>query len=1105
MTKKKPAPKSKDDQHTFTVVGIGASAGGLEALQEFFMNMPLNTGLTFVVIQHLSPDYKSLMDELLARYTKLQIRKAQDGMTIEKDTIYLIPPRKNLTIFHHTLYLEDQQNEKALNLPIDIFFRSLANEMKNRAIGIILSGTGSDGTLGIRSIKEVGGMVMVQDNQSAKFDGMPRSSISTGLVDYIVPPEQMPKELMDYLQHPFTEKSKSIEKVVSQNIDTFTKIMYTLRDHTGIDFSYYKKNTIIRRLERRLSVNRFNNLEQYLKLINESTREKDILYRELLIGVTRFFRDKESFDIIRNTILPQLFKDKNRKNLRFWSVGCSTGEEAYSLAILVSEYFEHANLKVDFKLFATDIDRNSIEFAGAGYYPDNIVSDIDPELLSKYFKRKDNGYQVNESIRKCIVFAVHNVLSDPPFSKMDMISCRNLFIYFQPEIQERVLSMFYFSLNIDAFLFMGSSETIGDMNKAFEAVDTKNKIFRYKRGYKPELNHDIPLPTVTRQENHLHEAQFIHRNGNARQEFISEMVENIFVPPSMVIDQNNQLVRILNDANQFLHFPKGAFTQDIFKMIDDNLKIILRNMIRNLKSGKKEVIYENITHLAGQKDLNLKVLGRTIEEPRKNEVFYLFSFVTSRKEENNVTVESIDVGTQSEERINDLERELQSTRENLQLTVEELETSNEELQSSNEELIASNEELQSTNEELQSVNEELYTVNSEYQNKIEELTQLNNDINNLLKNTNIGTLYLDRKLCIRKFTPLVSEITNIMEMDICRPIYHLDLSRLYDHFLDDINEVLEKLQPRENEIYLSKKELWYLLRIRPYRTEDNAIDGIIITFTDITTLKNAKQEADLIGDRLQLALHTGKMAWWEWDVPTGKVLYDDLKATMAGYTPGEFPDDVYKICELIHDEDYETTMLAMRNHLENKSPDYQTQYRIKTKNGDYRWFYDRGGIVEKTEDGNPLKLTGIVIDVTDLKNAELEVKRNEELLRNVMENSPVGKIMVDQDGNTVFANKKAQQILGISKNNDDQAYYDMRSVEMTDIDGNKLTKEYFPISVIKYSGQPLLNFNQILTKSGKKKILLSINGSPVKDEHEQVKGAVFSIDVHDESLKPDEP
>ncbi len=1094
MTKHDMTPQNRDDGPT--IVGIGASAGGLEPIQDLFSEMPEQTGLAFVIIQHLSPDYKSFMAELLSRHTGITIKKAEDGLIIESDTIYLIPPRKNMTVFDNKLYLEERKPAKSLNLPIDIFFRSLAKEKGKKSIGIILSGTGSDGTLGIRAIKEAGGMTMVQSQDTAKFDGMPRSSIATGQVDYVLEPGQMPEDLLNYLKHPFIKKSKSLDTEEPENTNTLSKIQAILRDETGTDFSFYKENTIIRRIERRISINRFSNLDQYYSFLTESENERKVLYKEFLIGVTRFFRDEEAFEAVAQKVYPVIM-NKTDGPIRVWTVGCSTGEEVYSLAISICEYMEKHGIHHDVKLFATDIDREAIEYAGAGFYPDSIVSDIPDVLLQKYFKRVGDGYQVSDRLRQMVVFATHNVLGDPPFPKIDLITCRNLFIYFKAKVQDQILSMFYFSLNTDGFLFLGSSEAIGEMSVAFSVIDSKHKIFSYKKGYQSQMRHKLTAPEIVKQKYTAPMHRPDGKMGKGKPAFLQEEIESVFVPPSVVVDDTNKIIKIYNDVNDVLTFPQGSFTPDLFQLVSEEMKLTLTSLLRKIRAKKKKVLYQNVKGAGGDTRRVLDVEGRPIYDRQQKTEYYLISFIHRDpvSPEEKVVSETVDMGGQYKDRVADLENELQYTKENLQATVEELETSNEELQSSNEELIASNEELQSTNEELQSVNEELYTVNSEHEKKIEELTQLNNDINNLLKNTNIGTLYLDRKLHIRKFTPVVSEITTIRGGDIGRPVSHLDLQGVYAGFLDDIQGVLDDLRPREKEVYNQSNAKWYMVRVMPYRTEDNAVEGVIVTFVEITSLKEMTRKYYAMSERLGKALELGDMAWWEWDVTTGEVVFDDKKAEMCGYRPDEFPSNVYKITELVHPDDYEHNMRAMREHLEGKRDRYESHYRIRTKDGEYRWFYDRGGIVKRDDKGGALKLTGIVIDVTRLKTAQRELEQREALLTNVLDNNPVASTMVDSNGMIVYANKRALAIFGISADEVAERRFDDSQWEMTAVDGSPLSAEELPFSRIKRTQQPVHRFRYLLKRPGADTLLLSINGTPVFDHENRVTGAVFSLDI----------
>lgn len=837
---------AKQNSQTPVVVGIGASAGGLEALQDFFKHMPGKTGLAFVVVQHLSPDYRSLMDELLARETDIPIRVAENEMEVEPDHIYLLPPRKNITITGNRLYLNEQEKGKRVNLPVDIFLRSLALDKGKNAIAVILSGTGSDGTLGTRAVKEAGGMVMVQDEASAKFDGMPRSSISTGLVDYILPPERMPEELVLFCKHPFVRQKKNLEEQLRGNADSLTKIILILREYCGIDFSFYKDATIVRRLERRVSINRLTSLDEYLAYVKDSDHEKEILQRELLIGVTRFFRDTEAFDALREKVLPALLANQS---IRIWSAGCSTGEEVYSLAILFREYQEKQGLSGDIKIFATDIDRTSIEYASRGFYPESVMADVDPVLLSKYFVRKENGYLINESIRKMVVFATHNILKDSPFSRIDLLVCRNLFIYLKPDVQTRILTMFYFSLNQGGFLFMGSSESIGEMNAAFECIDTKWKLFRFKEGFKPEYNALVPL-TRDRPPQRASGLAVLRQGAAGKQiERLLDSTLTALLPPSILLDENGIMLHIIKDVSPWIRLQPGRFSNSIFDNLSGDAIIAVNSLLRRLRTEVRSARTENqsahdpeepVTYYLDEAGVTLS--ARRIES--RHETAFLLSF-HSGLDKPHPAVRHTDMQDPAHcySEVSELEKELQFTRENLQATVEELETSNEELQSSNEELVASNEELQSTNEELQSVNEELYTVNSEHQSKIEELTRLNNDIHNLLRNSEVGALYLDRNLCIRKTTPAVSQITHIMESDIGRPIYHISLEADGSQLLQDIQTVVESLKPMDREISFKPGQI-HLVRIRPYRTEYNAVDGVVLVFIDITGLKALQAEIE---------------------------------------------------------------------------------------------------------------------------------------------------------------------------------------------------------------------------------------------------------------------
>lgn len=963
--------KPKDNYY----VGIGASAGGLEALEAFFKVMPTDTGLTFIVVQHLSPDFKSMMDELLARYTKMEILIAEDGMKTEPNKIYLIKPRTNLSIFKGKLYLQDQASRSHLNLPIDIFFRSLAEDKEKLAIGVILSGTGSDGTLGVRAIKESGGMVMVQDEQTAKFDGMPRSSIATGIVDYILPPHRMAEELLNYIKHPdlSTMEKRFANKRSSEapegETDELAKISMIMRKHSGIDFASYKENTMIRRIDRRVKINRLNNIDEYIGFLAKSQEERNILQRELLIGVTSFFRDPDAFASLEEKVLPEI--DFEKKEIRAWSAGCSTGEEVYSLAILLHEYQKKIGSENDIKIFGTDVDVRALEIAGNGYYPESIISDIAPELVAKYFIKREEGYQVAESIRKMVVFAKHNILKDPPFSKLDLLSCRNLFIYLKNEYQQRVLTSFYYSLNPEGFLILGSSESIGDLSTAFKAVDIKWKIYQYKKGFKAPLN-TTTLFRQNRAENKALDEQELVTSVNSMQldRVISAAISSV-LPPSIIIDSNDNLVQIINDVSPFIASQPGRFSNNFNSNMKREQALFVNNIIRRLKKSRQEMILSNISCFKSVKN-TVSLQGKVFSIEDRD--YFLISFIENKEADQKDEQVVLDVSEEVEHRVRTLESELQLAREGLQATIEELETSNEELQSSNEELIASNEELQSTNEELQSVNEELFTVNNEHQSKIDQLVKLNNDLNNLIKNTGIGALYLDSRLCIRKITSVVSEITNILETDIGRPINHLSSLESYPNMVQDINYVLDSLQNLEKEI-VDKNGDSYLVRIRPYRTENNAVDGIILTFVDINNLKKEQADVSRQRKRLEYGMEIGKMAWWEFDMSTNHLEYSPQKMTLLGFDPQELTNDFQEILIQVHPQDRATVRESFANCINGQADSLDLEFRMRRKDGSYGWFHNSGKTITSDQDNTPQKMMGTIIDISNLKQLEEELQQ----------------------------------------------------------------------------------------------------------------------------------
>lgn len=1077
-------------------VGVGASAGGLEALEQFFKNMPADSGLSFVVVQHLSPDYKSLMVELLSKHTMMQVLRAEDGMKIEPDCIYLIPPKKNMTVFHGSLFLTDQIHNHVINLPIDIFFRSLAEDFGDKSVGVILSGTGSDGTLGIRAIKGTGGMVMAQDDHSAKFDGMPRSAIATGMVDYVLPAEKMPAELLKYIKHPLTSKNQEKENLSSHE-NTLSKILSIIRNTIGVDFTYYKPNTIIRRLERRISINQISSYEDYVTFLEQSPKEVNILYKELLIGVTKFFRDSDSFDILKEQVIPAIVKNKDKDEpIRMWSVGCSTGEEAYSLAMLLSEQIEKSGHNHDIKIFATDLDKESIEYGSMGFYPESIVTDVSLERLKKFFVKKDKGYQINENIRKMVIFATHNIIKDPPFSKIDLISCRNMLIYLKPLMQKRVLSLFHFSLHQNGYLFLGSSESLGDLSRNFDTINTKWKIYAFKDNFSNDNIGDFLIPSLnkTKTTPQLPEISVKSNSTSVLTENIYNTIIDEFLPPSVIVDDNFEIVHILKDVNRYIKLPAGKASLDILSLVRKDISTALSIALHKCLKENKEILYNDLKLREKseiiQLNIKIKPFGERIKSRRL--LFIAFeeqqSIKTLIKDTENQSIEY-----DTNQQIKDLELELKYTKENLQATIEELGTSNEELQATNEELISSNEELQSTNEELQSVNEELYTVNSEYQNKIDILTQLNNDINNLLKNTNIGTVFLDRKLNIRKFTPAVTSAINILEMDIGRPIHHISHNTLYTNFLEDIENVLRTLVTKEVEVK-GKKNNWFLMRILPYRTLENAIDGLVITFFDITERKKFEEQLQQKSNLLISVLDNSPVASTILD-KNGKITYaNHMAEKVLGITKNEITKRNYNTPDWkITDEqgkefaDEKLPFIIIKN---SGQPVYEVIHNIEWPEGTRKTLSINGSpIFNENHEVDGVVCT--LLDITHKREYEEKLIREHELLIRILQNSPNAKIMSDSKGKITFANKLAMQLLKISEAKIQRGFsFDeipIQPLAASNQGDNVINK------VVK-SGKTVYNQQYTFADSNKNKANLFITASPAFDHNHEVSEVVMSID-----------
>ncbi|TWH50813.1 chemotaxis protein CheB [Dulcicalothrix desertica] len=838
----------KSSQTQLFVVGIGASAGGLRALEEFLENMPFCSGAAFVVIQHLSPDFKSLMKELLERRTRMAIYRVTEGMMLEANSIYLIPPGKNLVVENNQLHLLEQEdrNRHGLNFPIDIFFESLARNCAEYAVGIILSGTGSDGSNGLRAINEAGGFAMAQDPATAEFDGMPRTAIATGVVDQVLSAPALAafvyQLIRSFVEIPVSSRSQ-LQPFESHKLQLVANI---LAKYEQTDFSHYKTSTLTRRIHRRCLISGCNNLEEYISLLEVSSEERSILRHDLLISVTHFFRDPEAWKYLETSVIPQLIERiLPGEEIRFWVTACATGEEAYSLAILLEEAMERMDKQVRVKIFATDIDKEALDKATNGVYPETIANDVTSERLQRYFIRREQSYQVIRKLRERVLFAPHDITKDAGFTRMNMITCRNVLIYMQSELQQQVLRNLHFSLLSQGVLFLGEAETLGNIEEEFKPLSKKSKIYQKRREVR------LPIPTLRVEK--ISRSNFLpqskpQQTAEARLEPILNEAFSVFLSEQnatcLLVDRDFQLFHIFNHSLEILQFSTGRASTDVSKLVVPSLQLALSTALHRASRERRLVAYSGIK--LGEDDSRVVTLKVTYHETNKLASDFLMVIIQEDTRPQPTDSERFEADNEASQRIMELEYELQQTRENLQAVIEELETTNEEQQATNEELIASNEELQSTNEELHSVNEELYTVNAEFQSKIEELTELNNDIDNLLRSTDIGVVFLDSSLKIRKFTPAATVAINLVEADIGRPLEHITHNLNCSDLLAKLQQVIETQRQVEQEVKISRAGSNFgfnlLMRANPYLQEDGRLDGVVLTFVDIDEIKQVQQK-----------------------------------------------------------------------------------------------------------------------------------------------------------------------------------------------------------------------------------------------------------------------
>lgn len=843
-----PAKKVASSRPT-SIVGVGASAGGLEAFEQLLAAMRPDTGMAFVLVQHLAPKHQSILAELLSKATKMPVNEVSDGIAVRANEVYVIPPNAAMSIVDGVLHLSPLSPDRARRMPIDMFLKSLADDQHGRAIGVILSGTASDGTIGLQAIKAMGGVTFAQDERSAKYNAMPRNAVAAGSVDFILPPDLIAQELSRIAKHAHlfapVEESDAVEP---RKNETLVKIYTVLRNFSHVDFNYYKPGTIRRRIVRRMFLKKIDNLDGYLQFLRKSPEEVEILFNDVLINVTGFFRDSKAFESLQKTAFPAMMEHKpSGAPVRIWVPGCSTGEEAYSIAIALLEFLGDKAANMQIQIFGTDISEAVIQKARAGLYPESIAMDMTAERLKRFFQKIDGAYQIGKPVRDICLFAKQDLSQDPPFSKLDMISCRNVMIYMGPLLQKRIVPTFHYAINSNGILFLGSSETVGGFGDLFTLLDKKYKIYTKKSGVTP---HDFEF--VRRFEaDPQADASRTRPEAPYRvdlQKIVEQILLNRFALPSVVVDEKLDIVQFIGQTGRFLDPMPGEATLNLLKMVKGGLQHELRLAFQKVKhygSLRKEGVPVDLN--GSLHTVNVEILPVKTRPGR--ELYYLVVF--EERGASNAGASKSAPNEDKEKKAGKtkpsvleaenarLSSELEATSEYLQSIIEEQRTTNEELRSANEEIQSSNEELQSINEELetakeelQSTNEELTTVNDELQNRNDELSRLNNDLNNLLTSVNIPIIMLGNDLRIRRFTPVSEKVMNLISADVGRPITDIKTKLRIPDLRQSVMHVIESLEILESEVEDINGK-WYSMRIRPYRTLDNKIDGAVIVLIEV--------------------------------------------------------------------------------------------------------------------------------------------------------------------------------------------------------------------------------------------------------------------------------
>ncbi len=1006
-------PPSKPAPGGPPVVGIGASAGGLDAFKRFFTAMPADSGIAFVLVPHLDPAHKSLMVELLARHTAMPVVEAENHVSVEANHVYIIPPDKYLTIHGGILSLTGPVERRTAQTAIDHFLRSLADDQQERAICIILSGTGAHGTLGLKAVKAAGGMAMVQDPATAEYERMPQSAIATGLADYVLPAEQMPEALVKYVQHAYVNGGLQIE-TAPDAADSLTQVLALLRARTSFDFRSYRKKMLTRRVERRMGLNHFDTIPQYLAFLRDHPDEVKQLIKDLFISVTSFFRDPEAYEELVSQVLAPLVQSKEADStIRVWVPGCATGEEAYSLVILLLEQLTAAGKHCGLQVFATDVDQDAIEVARQGIYSESIAADVTSERLARCFTRvEESSYQVSKQIREHVVFAAQNLINDAPFSRMDLISCRNLLIYLEPEVQKKVVTLLHFALNEGGYLFLGPSETIGRQTDLFEPASKKWRLFR-RIG--PTRTERVEFPIVARTEQQGQRSRPGEPGGERKPSF-AELTQRLvleeFSPAAVLINRKYEILYFLGPTSRYLDLPTGEPTRDLMLMAREGLATKLRAAVHKAMRENATVVVNDVKIKRNGDYHPVAVTVKPVPNHRAAEGLLLITF-QDRPE----TVPELWHGLQTvphppaeEGMVRQLENELRVTKEDLQTTIEEVESSNEELKASNEEVMSMNEELQSANEELetskeelQSLNEELTTVNNQLQEKVHELETANNDITNLLDCTDVATVFLDLEFRIKRFTPAATQLFNFVSSDLGRPLGDITARFSDPDLLGDARQVRQRLTLREKEVATAEGG-WWLRRTTPYRTRDHRVEGVVITFVDIT---ERKRSADTAVRRLATIVESCMDAVFSVDIDGTLRIWNRSAEQIFGYTQAEAVGQ--SVLRTIP-EDRREEWAAIMGQVERGDNVAVETERVRKDGQRVQVALTMSPVQDSA--GRVVSASGIAQDIGERIRTQQALRDNEERLQAILNTATDAIVTINPDGIIQSVNPATEQMFG---------------------------------------------------------------------------------------------